>query len=54
VKIVGKVAPTIAETINALYREMGVSRRVEVKHDKRYNALHIQLTNTDLELLSLK
>jgi len=54
VKITGKATPTIAEAINALYRETGIDRRVEVRHDKRYNAPYIQLTNIDLELLGLK
>jgi len=54
VQITGEAAPTIAEAINALYREMGVDRRIEVKYDKRYNAPYIYLTNVDLRLLDIK
>jgi len=54
VDIAGEAAVAIAEAINALYSEMGVDRRVEVKYDKRYNAPYIRLTNVDLELLGLK
>jgi len=51
--ITGEAVPTIAEAANAIYREKGVDRRVEVKYDKRYNAPYIKLTNIDLELLGL-
>jgi len=51
VQITGKTAHAVAKAINAIYREMGVDRRVEVKYDKRYNAPYINLTNVDLELL---
>ena len=54
VVIHGEAARAIANAINALYREMGVERRVEVKYDKRYNAPYIKLTNIDLELLGLR
>ena len=52
--IAGEVAPIIAEAINAIYREMGIERRIEVRHGKRNDAPYIQLTNIDLELLGLK
>jgi len=34
--IAGEAAPTIAEAINAIYREMGLERRIEVRHKKAY------------------
>jgi len=52
VQIKGKAAPAIAETINALYREMGIERRVEVKYGKDH-APYIYLTNVDLRLLGV-
>ena len=54
VQIAGEAVPTIAEAINAIYREMGVDRRVEVKYDKYRDRHYIILTNVDLELLDLK
>jgi len=51
VQIAGEAVPTIAETINAVYNEMGVERRVEVKLHK--GAPYIYLTNEDLRLLGL-
>jgi len=45
--------PSIAEAINAIYSEMGVERKVEVKYDKD-GTPYIYLTNIDLELLGLK
>jgi len=53
VQIAGKATRAVAEAINALYSEMGVDRRVEVKYDKRYNAPYIRLINEDLRLLGL-
>jgi len=53
VQIAGKAAPTIAETINAIYREMGVERRVEVRYDKK-STPYVRLVNVDLELLNLR
>jgi len=50
VMIHGKTAVAIAE---AIYREMGVDRRVETKYDKK-GVPYIQLTNIDLELLGLR
>ena len=52
VLIAGKAAPTIADVVNDLYREMGVERRVEVKYNKD-GTPYIQLTNVDLRLLGL-
>jgi len=52
VKVTGEAARVVAEAINALYREMGVDRVVEVKYDKD-NTPYIRLTNVDLELLGL-
>jgi len=54
VTIVGEAAVIIAEAINAIYREMGVERRVEVRRQKHSNAPYIQLTNEDLRLLGIK
>jgi len=54
VQIYGEAVPTIADAINAIYRERGVERRVEVKYDKRKGTPYIKLTNVDLELLGLK
>jgi len=51
VLIFGEAAPTIAEAINAIYRERGVERRVEVKHGKD-GAPYIYLTNVDLGCLT--
>jgi len=53
VTIHGDAARAIADAINALYREMGVERRVEVRYDKN-RVPYIKLTNVDLELLGLK
>jgi len=50
VQIAGKAAPIIADAINALYREMGVERKVEVKRLKNGKP-YIRLTNVDLGLL---
>jgi len=52
VQIKGKAAHAVAEAINALYREMDVERRVEVKYGKD-GAPYIYLTNVDLRLLGL-
>jgi len=51
VQIAGYAAHTVAEAIDAVYREMGVERRVEVKLHK--GAPYIYLTNEDLRLLGL-
>jgi len=53
VQITGEAAPTIAETINAIYREMGIERRVEVRYDKK-GTPYVRLANVDLELLNLR
>jgi len=53
VHIVGEAARVVAEAINAIYHEMGLERRVEVKQLKN-RVPYIQLTNVDLELLGLK
>jgi len=53
VQIFGEAVPIIADAINAIYREMGVERRVEVKQMKD-NTPYIQLTNVDLESLGLR
>jgi len=50
VTIHGQAAHIIAEAINAIYREMGVERRAEVKYDKD-GTPYILLTNEDLRLL---
>jgi len=50
VQINGQAAPIIADAINAVYREMGVERKVEVKRMKNGEP-YIKLTNVDLELL---
>lgn len=54
VMIAGKAAVVIVEAINALYREKGVERRVEVKHDKHNDRHYIYLTNVDLRLLGVE
>jgi len=54
VLIFGEAAPTIAEAINAIYRERGVERRIEVKYDKRKGTPYIYLTNVDLELFDVR
>jgi len=43
----------VAKAINALYRERGVERKVEVKCDKRKDVPYIKLTNEDLRLLGV-
>jgi len=53
-RIFGKAASAVAEAINAIYSEMGVERRVEVKYDKRKGTPYIKLTNVDLKLLGVK
>ena len=50
VSIYGEAARAVAE---AIYREMGVDRMVEMKYDKK-GVPYIQLTNIDLELLGLR
>jgi len=53
VQIAGEAAPILAEAINAIYREMGVERRVEVRYDKK-GTPYARLANVDLELLNLR
>jgi len=53
VQIAGKAAVAIAEAINAIYREMGVERRVEVRQMKN-GVPYVKLTNEDLRLLRLR
>jgi len=53
VQIYGEVVPIIAEAINAIYREMGVDRRIEVKQ-MRDGTPYIKLTSVDLRLLGAK
>jgi len=52
ITITGESSRAVAEAINAIYSEMGVERRVEVKQMKD-NTPYIRLTNVDLELLGL-
>jgi len=53
VRLKGKAARAIAEVINAIYREMGVDRRVKVKQMED-GTPYIALTNVDLRLLGLR
>jgi len=53
VRIFGETAPAVADAINAIYSNMGMERRVEVRYDKN-RVPYIQLTNVDLELLGLR
>ena len=48
VMIAGEAARAVAEAINAIYRERGVERRVEVRQMKD-GTPYIRLTNVDLE-----
>jgi len=52
VQIYGEAARIVADAINALYREMGVERRVEVRYG-RDGTPYIKLTNVDLRLLGV-
>jgi len=52
VEITGKAACAIADAINAIYRERGVERRVEVKQ-KKSGMHYIKLAKIDLKLLGL-
>jgi len=52
VQIAGESARTVAEAINAIYREMGVERKVEVRDNKK-GVPYINLTNEDMRLLGL-
>jgi len=52
VEVAGEAAEAIAKAINAVYREMGVERKVEVKLHKN-GTPYIKLTNVDLELLGI-
>jgi len=52
VMIVSEAARVIADAINAIYSEMGVDRRVEVRRHKD-GTPYIYLTNVDLGLLGL-
>jgi len=51
--IAGKAVHAIADAINAIYREIGAERSIEVKYDKE-GTPYIQLTNVDLRLLGVK
>jgi len=51
--ITGEAASTVAEAINAIYSEMGIDRRVEVKYDRK-GTPYIRLTNVDLRQLGIK
>ena len=54
VAIASDAAVAVAEAINAIYRERGIERRVEVKRYKHKEAPYIYLTNVDLGLLDIK
>jgi len=49
----GEAARSVADAINAIYREMGVDRRIEVKYGKN-GVPYIYLTNEDLRQLGIK
>jgi len=51
--IYGEAVHAIANAINAIYREIGAERSIEVKYDKD-GTPYIQLTNVDLRLLGVK
>jgi len=53
VQIYDEAARAVADAINALYSQMGVEMRIEVKYDKD-GTPYIRLTNVDLRLLSLR
>jgi len=53
VRLTGKAAHAIAEVINAVYSEISVNRRVEVKQMED-GTPYIALTNVDLRLLGLR
>jgi len=53
VRLMGKAARSIAEVINAVYSEISVNRRVEVKQMED-GTPYIALTNVDLRLLGLR
>jgi len=53
VQINGEAAHAVADAINAVYREMGVDRKIEVRYGKD-GVSRIKLTNVDLELLGVK
>jgi len=53
VDIYGETVRTVAEAINALYSEMGVERRVQVRQ-KKTGVFYTRLNNVDLELLGLR
>jgi len=50
--VTGEAVRAVTETINTLYREIGVERKVEVKYDKN-GTPYITLTNIDLGLLGV-
>jgi len=54
VAIASDAAVAVAEVINAIYRERGIERRVEVKRYKHKEAPYIYLTSVNLELLDIK
>jgi len=53
IQITGEATRVVAEAINAVYSEMGVERKVEVKQMKD-STPYVNLTNVDLKLLSPK
>jgi len=53
VTVKGDTARTIADVINAVYRENGLKRRVRVKLSKD-STPYIKLTDADLRLLKLE
>jgi len=52
VQIAGELARTVAEAINAIYREMGVKRKVKMRYN-RAGVPYINLANEDMRLLGL-
>jgi len=50
VKIAGEAVCAVADAINAIYSNMGVERRVEVKYDKK-GTPYIRLTSVDIKPL---
>ena len=52
VLITGEAARAVADAINAVYREIGVKRRIVVRQ-KKNNVSYILLTNVDLKLLGI-
>jgi len=50
VKIAGEAVCAVADAINAIYSNMGMKRRVEVRYDKK-GTLSIRLTSVDIKPL---